>query len=83
MRPSDWAASAGAGTKCVHKDEMASGEVGCVYRCRGPEPDENDARPETATEPARPAPPPPGARRAARALSKAMKRRKSAAQTRN
>jgi hypothetical protein len=30
VRPSDWAASAGAGTKCVHKDEMASGEVGCV-----------------------------------------------------
>ena len=81
MRPSDWAASAGAGTKCVHKDEMASGEVGCVYRCRGPEPDENDARPETATEPARPAPPPPAAPRGP--LSKAMKRRKSAAQTRN
>jgi hypothetical protein len=82
VRPSDWAASAGAGTKCVHKDEMASGEVGCVYRCRGPEPDENDARPETAT-PTEPPPGPAPARRAARALSKAMKRRKSAAQTRN
>ena len=66
----------------MHKDEMASGEVGCVYRCRGPEPDENDARPETATEPPPSASPAP-ARRAARALSKAMKRRKSAAQTRN
>ena len=61
MRPSDWAASAGAGTKCVHKDEMASGEVGCVYRCRGPEPDENlrrAARDRDGAPPARPAPPP-------------------------